>query len=233
MSIDIQFNNVLGSTLGIYMKEKPSLPAAQELVEQVKVPGRDGNLLTRKGVYEATQIPIEFNYIGPEEKWGERWRNAKKWLSATDTELKFTDDPDVYYKISHVIVSENTKRGNRIGNFVATFVTKDGLSYLESGRGVINITETLYNPGIVSKPVYMITGEGVCTLTINGNTFKTNVSGDLTIDAEKMISYRSDRTSQNTLVSGDYEELFLQEGENVIEITEGFECKVVPRWRCL
>ena len=139
MSIDIQFNNVLGSALGIYMKEKPSLPAAQEKVEQVVVPGRDGNLLVRKGVYESTQIPVALNYIGPEEKWGERWRNAKKWLSVTETELKFTDDPDVFYKISHVIVSENAKHGNRIGNFNATFITKDGLSYLESGKELVDI----------------------------------------------------------------------------------------------
>ena len=233
MSIDIQFNNVLGSTLGIYMKEKPSLPAAQEQVEEVKVPGRDGNLLIRDGVYESTQIPIEFNYIGPKDKWGERWRNAKQWLSAMDAELKFTDDPDVFYKISHVMVSENTKRGNRIGNFSASFITKDGLSYLESGRELCGITELLVNPGIVSKPLYKLTGEGLCILTVNDKTIKANVSGDLSIDTEKMICYRSDGTSQNTAMSGDYEDLFLQEGNNVITITDGFECKVVPRWRCL
>lgn len=233
MSIDIQFNNVLGSTLGIYMKEKPSLPAAQEKVEQVSISGRDGNLLIRKGVYESTPIPVEFNYIGPEDKWGERWRNAKQWLSAMDTELKFTDDPDVFYKISHVIISENRKHGNRIGNFSCSFITKDGLSYLESGRVLYDITEALVNPGIVSKPVYMITGEGMCTLTVNGKSLTANVSVDLSIDTEKMIAYRSDGTSQNTAVSGDYEDLFLQEGENVISITDGFECKVVPRWRCL
>lgn len=233
MSIDIQFNNVLGSALGIYMKEKPSLPAAQEKVEQVVVPGRDGNLLVRKGVYESTQIPVALNYIGPEEKWGERWRNAKKWLSVTETELKFTDDPDVFYKISHVIVSENAKHGNRIGTFDATFITKDGLSYLESGKELVDINEALVNPGIVSKPIYTITGEGMCRLTANGKSITANVSGDLFIDTEKMICYRSDGTSQNTAVSGDYEELFLQEGENVISVTDGFECKVVPRWRCL
>lgn len=233
MGIDIQFNNVRGSELGIYMKEKPSLPAALEKVEQVSIPGRDGNLLVRKGVYESTTIPVDFNYIGPEEKWGERWRNAKKWLSSMDVELKFTDDPDVFYKISHVIVSENAKRGNRIGNFSASFITKDGLSYLESGKDAIDIKEILINPGIVSKPLYTITGEGMCTLTVNGKSLIANVSGDLSIDTEKMICYRSDGTSQNTAVSGDYEGLFLQESENTISITEGFECKVVPRWRCL
>lgn len=231
--IDIQFNNIMGSSLGIYMKVKPSIPAAIESVQEISVPGRNGTMLVRKGTYEATSILVEFNYIGPESEWGKRWREAKKWLSAVDAELIFSDDPAVYFRISHVIVSENTKQGNRIGVFSATFVTKDGLSYLEEGKLEYDFSDKFYNPGIISQPLYKLTGEGLCTLTVNDATVKANVSGDITIDTEKMIAYRSDGTQHNTAVSGDYEDLYLQEGENVIAVTDGFECKVVPRWRCL
>jgi len=231
--IDIQFNNIMGSTLGIYMKAKPAIPAASELVEKIRVPGRDGEMLVRKGIYESTSIPIEFNYIGPEEQWGQRWREAKKWLSAVDTELKFADDPSVFYKISQVIVNENEKKGRRIGVFNATFITKDGLSYLYDGKSEYDSNDKLYNPGIVSMPLYKFTGEGLCTLTVNDVTVKVNVAGDIVIDTEKMISYRSDGTAQNTALSGDYEDLYLQEGENVITVSDGFTCKVIPRWRCL
>lgn len=231
--IDVQFNNILGSNIGIYMKAKPSIPAARELVQETSVPGRDGVLLIRKGIYEQTQIPVEFNYIGPEEQWGKRWREAKKWLSAVNTELKFSDDPTVFYKIRRVIVNENEKRGNRVGVFSATFITTDGLSYLDEGNLEYDSTEKLYNLGIVSKPIYKLTGDGLCTLTVNGAAVKVNVSGDITIDTEKMVAYRSDGTSQNIAVSGDYEDLYLQEGENTVTVTNDFQCKVIPRWRCL
>ena len=128
--IDVLFNNILGSSLGIYMKTKPSLPAAKEKLQEVEVPGRDGTMLVHKGVYEPTEISIEFNYIGPESEWGKRWRKAKQWLSATDCDLKFSDDPDVFYRIKYIQVNENTKLGNRIGVFNAVVVTKDGYQIL-------------------------------------------------------------------------------------------------------
>lgn len=231
--VDVQFNNILGSSLGIYMKDKPAIPSAQEILQEIKVPGRDGSLITRKKTYESTTIQVNFNYIGKEEQWGNIWRNAKKWLSETNTELCFSDDPTIFYRISHVIVGKNSKRGNRIGDFSANFITKDGLSYLQSGKEEYELTSPFINPGILSKPIYKITGAGVCTITINGVDIIANVVGNLTIDTEKMISYRNDGTSQNTAISGDYEDLYLKSGENTISLTEGFACKIIPRWRCL
>lgn len=230
--VDIQFNDILGSSFGIYMKNKPAIPAAQEMLQELSVPGRDGNLIIRKKTYESTKIQVNFNYIGKEERWGAIWRNAKCWLSATDKELCFSDDPAVFYKISHVIIGENSKRGNRIGDFSAEFITKDGLSYLQIGKKEHEITE-LFNPGIFSKPIYKITGEGRCTITVNENTVITNISGDIIIDSEKMVAYRSDGTSQNTAISGDYEDLYLKPGENLVTVTDGFTCKIIPNWRCL
>lgn len=231
--VDISFNNILGSSFGIYMKTRPSIPAAKEKVDRIEVPGRDGELLVRKGVYESTEITCEFNYIGPENLWARKWREAKRWLSVGNAELKFSDDPEVFYIISCAEVHEITKRGNRIGDFKATFITKDGLSYLMHGKREYDISEYLFNHGITSNPLYRITGNGLCTLMVNGRSVTANVSGDIIIDTEKMISYRSDGKSQNTALSGDYEDIYLQEGENIVSVTDGFTCKVVPRWRCL
>ena len=162
--IDVLFNNVLGSSLGIYMRTKPALPAAQEKLQEVDIPGRDGKLIVNTGVYESTQIPIEFNYIGPEEKWGKRWRKAKQWLSALNCEMKFSDDEEVFYKISHVQINENAKLGNRIGVFEAVFITKDGLSYLESGKQECSIDTILFNIPVDSY--FLITkiykNRGIC-----------------------------------------------------------------------
>lgn len=40
-------------------------------------------------------------------------------------------------------------------------------------------------------------------------------------------------TLSNTSVTGDYDNLILIEGRNKIEITDGFELKVIPNWRRL
>lgn len=230
---DIEFNSMLGSSIKVYPTKYPNIPAAAEKISEVDIPGRDGVLKTRTGKYESTQIPIEFNYIGKEELWNERWRKVKQWLSATDAELSIADDSEFYYRISRVILDTNERVSRRIGKFTATFVTKDGLSYYKSGKSKMSIEDVKCNPGITSQPIYIITGEGFCELTVNGKTMKVNVSENIVINTELMVSYHTDNTSQNTAVNGDYEELYLHEGNNEISITDGFECKIIPNWRCL
>lgn len=230
--IDVEYGDMLGSNIGVFPVEYPNIPAAKERIEEIDIPGRDGKLNKRTGNYDSTSIPIEFNYSGKEELWNERWRQVKQWLSARDTELSLSDDPQFFYKISHVILNENNKIGRKIGKFQAEFITKDGLSYYKEGKNRMEISDAKYNPGIVSHPIYIITGEGFCTLEINGNTMEVNVSSDIVIDTERMISYHTDRTSQNTAVKGKYEDLYLLEGRNEISITDGFSCKIIPNWRC-
>ena len=90
-----------------------------------------------------------------------------------------------------------------------------------------------FNPYEISHPIYKIYGEGQCELNVNGNVISANVGQNLIIDTERKLAYREDGTLRNTNVTGNYEELFLQERENKIMITDGFELKIVPNWRCL
>lgn len=93
--------------------------------------------------------------------------------------------------------------------------------------------EIQYNPYDICHPIYKITGNGICTLTVNGKAMKATVGQNLTIDTERMIAYRKDGTMMNTSVSGDYEDLYLKPGENEISITQGFTLTVIPNWRRL
>lgn len=231
--IDVEFDGMLGSDIGVFCTGYPSVPAATEKVEQIEIPGKSGNLHVRKKCFEQTEIQAEFNYIGKENAWHQRWRKVKEWLSARNSELKFGDDCDFFYRISHVNLNANERTTMRIGKFVATFVTTDGLTYFESGKFAVDFSDIKFNPGLFSQPIYQISGEGMCTITVNGKEMTANISDNLTIDTELMIAYREDGTLTNTAVSGNYEDLYLQEGENTITVTDGFECKVIPRWRCL
>lgn len=231
--IDVEYNNMRGSSIGIFATKYPAIPAATETVDLITIPGMSGKLHIRRKCFEETDIPVEFNYIDKIELWNDRWRKTKEWLSSVNGELSFGDDTEFFYRISRVVLSSNERLSRRIGKFVATFKSKDGLMYMKSGNRAIDHTKLLSNPGIFSQPIYMITGEGVCTLTVNGKSVAANVAQNLTIDTERMISYREDGTLQNTAISGNYEDLYLQEGDNKITVSEGFECKVIPRWRCL
>jgi len=230
---DIEYNGFCGSELEVYIQEMPSIPAAKKKRESVKIPGRDGVLYLKDAEYEETEIKVLFNYIGRAEKWTERWRKIQRWLSAERSTLSFSDDPEVFYKISYVTLGENKRKSQRIGNFEAVFKTQDGICYAKAGTLKYPKEDVLQNPYGMSKPLYIITGEGLCTLQVNGNCMKANVGQNLTIDTDRMLSYREDGRWTNTDVEGDYESLYLKAGENTIEITDGFGLEVVPNWRCI
>lgn len=228
---DIEFNEIRGSSMQLFPKNRINVPAASRHIEEITIPGRDG-VLIKKNKYAATPIPIAFNYIGPADRWSDYWRAAQKWLSANNARLRISDDSDYFYKITYVELSENERNSDRVGNFTATFHTRDGLQYLISGTGEYDIEDVLWNPYEECHPIYKIAAEGVCNLTVNGHVMQANVGQNLTIDTDRMIAYREDGTLQNTSVTGKYEDLYLLEGENSIEITGG-TVKVIPNWRCL
>ena len=230
---DIEYNNIRGSILKIFARERPSIPAPRKRRKEITIPGRDGSLYTTDEDYEPTEIPVRFNYIGPPEEWAARWRAAKKWLSAENSVLKFSDDGGFFYKIAHVELGENERPTEKIGIFEATFITRDGLSYLAEGQEEYDVEDVLLNLYEVTHPTYLITGEGRCTLTVNGNVMTANVGQNLTIDTDRMLAYRGNGTLQNTEVTGDFKKLYLQEGKNSISISSGFGLKVIPNWRCL
>lgn len=229
---DIEFNGILGSTLQIFARDLIKAPAAEPNLEEVKVAGRDGTIYRADGTYKSKTIQVAMNYIGPEERWNDRWRLAKQWLSARNTILKLSDDGAYFYKITHVSLDSNERTTARVGNFTAKFVTLDGLQYLVNGQTEYPSKDVEWNPYIECHPVYKIEADGMCTLSVNGNVMTANVAENLTIDTDRMIAYRLDGTLNNTKISGNYEDLYLKPGENKIEFTGG-TLSVVPNWRCL
>ena len=111
--------------------------------------------------------------------------------------------------------------------------TLDPFFYAESGLSEIHSWQTIMNNFDLSQPVYRITGEGMCTLTVNGKTMKANVGQNLIIDTSLRLAYRTDGTIQNTSVSGSYEDLYLLPGLNQLSLSDGFSMAVQPNWRCI
>lgn len=229
---DVEYGGIKGSSIKIYARERPAIPAARKRREEITIPGRDGALYKSDGSYEPTEIEVQFNYIGMEEDWAKRWREAQRWLGKENARLRLSDDDGYFFWISYVDLSENERTSRRIGNFTATFVTRDGLYYLDSGLREYGKQEIRWNPYEASHPVYKVYGEGMCTIEVNGKQMKANVGQNLTIDTERMLAYREDGTLRNTDVTGEYENLYLPEGEIRIEVSYGFDIRITPNWRC-
>lgn len=233
MFVDVEINGILGSRLNVYAKERPNIPVAKKRRNEIIIPGRDGALIETTGEYEPTEFAIEFNYIGKAEEFHDRFDRIKKWLSAENCRMILSDDAGWFYKVAYIDIGEMQRPTERIGVFRAMIKTVDGLKYLINGMNEYDISEINKNPYLMSKPVYKIKGEGVCTISVNGKTVKANVGQNLTIDTELMIAYREDGTMNNTSITGDYESLYLPEGELSITATSGFDVKIIPNWRCL
>ena len=97
----------------------------------------------------------------------------------------------------------------------------------------MDFEQAQFNAYDTCEPTYIITGEGNCILTVNGNKMSANVSNNLVINTHLKLAYKDDGTLQNTYVKGNYKDLLLFNDFNTISITEGFDLKVIPNWRCL
>ena len=82
-----------------------------------------------------------------------------------------------------------------------------------------------------TQPVYKIYGNGEITLEVNGNRVTADVSGQLNIDTKLGICYNAANEISNASLTGEYEGLYLEEGENIFIYSEGFRVVLVPNWR--
>lgn len=230
----ITYNGKNSNDIGVYVIKRPNIPSPELRYEETTIAGRDGTLITTDETYNNIEIPIPLNYMTKKTEWASMHRLVKAWLLSRngDRFLEFSDDGSFFYKVKNVTIGINERTSMRIGVITPVFLC-DPFQYLKTGLNKYDISEVLINPYFKSKPVYYITGNGTCTLNINGNTIVAEVEDNLVIDCELLMAYKEDGVLKNTAITGDYEQMNLLEGKNEISISEGFHCKIRPNWRCL
>ena len=136
-----------------------------------------------------------------------------------------------FFRIKSMEVSDYNQVSDRDIEFTATIVCDPG-EYIEDGRISYDYLDSKLKQNVYSEchPTYQITGNGQCTITVNGKSMTATVGGTLVIDTGRMLAYQSDASIQNAVVTGDYEDLYFKTGNNPISITTGFELKVTPNW---
>lgn len=228
----ILFNGRTSLDVNLKVESRPSKPSPQKRYEEVDVPGRDGLLYRDKG-YGDIEISISFNFISKTpDKWDKDFRRIKKWLLENkDNTLKFSDDLEVFYKVNKVTIETPERILRRCGKLNVTF-TCDPYTYYTNGKEEVILGGKIYNFDLISRPIYRIVGEGLLTLNINGKSIKANVGQELIIDTDKGLCYR-DGIINNVSLKGNYQDMYLLEGENTFSWNNGFDIYIIPNWRCL
>lgn len=225
----IVLDNINSNTQGFVITKRPDISAPVPNYQSWEVPMRDGSLYERLGTYDDIEITIECNYITEPTNWHTEWRKIKKYFLTTRQKLQFSDDLDYYYRIKKIELGTSEREFSQSGEFEVT-VTVAPYEYLTDGLNAKTIDQVLNNPYALSYPTYTITGEGVCTLTVNGYAAELNIGQNLTINTDLQISYKSDLENQPN-IDIDYSKLVLIEGTNTISVSEGFTLSIVPNWR--
>ena len=215
----------------IYFSDYPVITLGQEEIEKKKVPGR-GYLHETTGTYKDTEIALslDINTVMSNQLVHDAIDEALQYIRGM-TEVSFCDNPNVFYKVKDVAIGNITQYADESSELPVKMSCHHA-QFLYTGRKEMDIAEAKYNPYSMCCPIYHVTGNGACVLTVNGKTFTVLVADEIYVDTELMIAYKSRSGSyQNTSVTGDYESLWLEHGDNTITASSGFTVKVTPNWR--
>lgn len=227
------YNGKMNTEFNVSVRYRPSMPTPTREYEIIKIEGRDGQLYGDKGTYEDIVIEIDFNFGAEPDNWNERLRKIKQWLYGEgDRRLILSDDMDYFYNVKMVHISDTERKIRRVGRFTVKY-TCEPYAYIKAGLQTMKLENVLVNQWERAEPIYYIYGVGTAKLIVNGNVVSATVDEQLTIDTKLGLCYTAEGNVKNTAISGQYEELKLQEGENNFSINSGFEVYIQPNWRCI
>lgn len=199
--------------------------------KETQIPGRDGLLYEKDGLSE---IEVSFDAeILDKKEIKNKYRKIKKWLSIHDenNRLILSDDPAYFYLANKVELPDGFETILQQSGLFKVVFTCEPVMYLSEGLAARKLETTLYNPCDLSYPTYMIKGEGLLRLTINGVTVTANIGQNLMINTKLGLCYREDGTLNNIALTGEYEDMLLKEGENHFIFSSGFDVQIIPNWQ--
>lgn len=223
----IEYNGLTPENFGAFLPEYPLISSAMRKYTTIDVPGMDGELISGEDCYGNITVTCTIAVI--HKKLLHRLDELKRWLRGTGR-LRLSDVQDRYYEVLAVNTEGMDRQLRQYGSFNVEFICYP-YQFMNTGDIEIDYSELRFNPFDRCKPVYRIIGSGTCTLAVNGKKLTATVGQELTIDSRRMIAYKvRDTEWLNTLVTGDYEDLWLKGGKQELSVTSGFELKIKPYW---
>lgn len=220
---DIEYNNETGKGHGVILYDYAQFSGAEKSYQISAVGGRLGELVGVDDYKSNLVIQCTFGIISPQ--FMSHVTVLKRWLKGTGT-LAISDHQNVFYKVWKVDYGDIERELRKFGQFTVSFTCTP---YQFEKDGLIPVSDIDYNPYDLCRPIYTITGTGAFTLNVNGNEMTGTVNGSITIDTERMVSYNVDGVSQNNVVTGNYEELYIPHGDVSVSVSGG-TLSIIPQW---
>lgn len=214
---------------GVFLYDYPKISRAKQRYETKTVAGAMGQLIEKESDVAYDNITIDVTLSVLHKKFSYRAEEVKNWLRGSGV-LQLSDMTDRFYKVLHIEQGDVERDLRRYGRCQVTFICFP-YEFMEDGERLFSPAGLLYNAYDVAMPVYTITGNGDCTLTLNGKSLTATVGETLTIDTLRQEAYKV-RGGQalNTSVKGDYENLWLPHGNLNLSVTSGFTVEIQPNW---
>lgn len=213
----------------LYITSRPVKPSTEMQYEEIEIPG--GETLYREKYYKDIEITIPFNFASKSPNaWENEFRNIKRWLNSKAETIKFSDDLEAFYKVKKVKIDTPERVIKKVGKFNVIF-TCSPYVYFTDGACERNLTNNLYNDNYIAQPIYRVVGEGLLKLNVNSKEVTINVGQELIINTELGLCFRNG-ISSNISLKGNYNDLFLKEGDNTFSWNGNFKIYITPNWRC-
>ena len=218
----IILNGVNSNTItGLLISKLPPITKPKQRTTVEEIDGRDGDIVTKLG-YSAYDKEIEIGLYGDFDI-----DDVIAYFNSEGT-VTFSNEPDKFYNYQILDQIDYEKLIRFKTAKIKMHVQPFKYSAVEGVRtfSITNEEEiTINNSGnFVSKPVITINGTGTINLEVNGYEVLVINLGDsansVTIDTANMEAYNQN-TSQlmNRDVTGDYDNLYLNAGKNIISWT--------------
>lgn len=196
--IELYIDSFPASYYRLALAERPNVPTPKRQHETVEVMNRLGALHQHYS-YDDMEIDLHFNYLEEVldfKSFKQQMSNVRHWLH-NGAKLELSDEPEIYYLMKHVEISDIVNDIIEYGEFTAKVtlapfgrVHEDAPLTLTADSNK-HIATYIYNDSIEdSLPLIILNGTGDITLSINNKTFNVkDVKNPLYIDSQLKLVY--------------------------------------------
>ena len=213
---------------GIVINKRPPAVRAERNVQEIEMPGRDGDMTIDDGTYKPITFPLVCTLLDTSNLDA-----VISWLDGFG-DLILSWQPDRYYKAKMINRIDIVQSLQTLGEFPLLFKAQPfGYALNNSLITLTTSPATIVNSATKeSKPIIKVYGTGAINLTINSKLIAlTNVVDYVTIDSQLVDSYK-DTLLKNSEMSGDFP--ILQVGTNTISWAGTVtKVEIIPNWRYL
>ena len=213
----------------VYMPSRPAIPSNEERIDFKEIPGRDGSVSYSNG-YKDREFPIDFNAYD-DTNVHIKMRSINPIFVGAKT-IRFTDDPDIFYKVKQMRVADKERPFPNLYNFTVDTIIEP-FDYMISGTYKIRARNgnVIKNQGTyASTPIITVYGTGEATISIGAYSFYIkNLNGSATINSEALKCYKGTENVE-TQVKGSFP--IFDVGSSKIKLPGNVtHLDIIPNWR--